>query len=147
MLAVRPLIHYISSVNDAVPTSVPVTAPHPCLRCGACCAIFRVTFAASELLPESLDVPAELTIPGNPGDAVMRGTERDFRIRCVALTGRVGKNASCSIYERRPSPCRKFEASYAYGVQEIRCDEARAGHGLPPLTLRDFDGVRNFKRS
>jgi hypothetical protein len=31
-------------------------------------------------------------------------------------------------------------------VKEPRCDEARAAHSLPPLTLRDYDGVRNRGR-
>lgn len=125
---------------------MPAAALHPCLRCGACCAIFRVSFESSEISPESLDVPAAFTIAGDPGSSLMKGTERDFRIRCVALSGQVGKNATCLIYERRPSPCRKFEASFAHGVREPRCDEARAGHRLPPLTLQDYDGVRNFRK-
>jgi Fe-S-cluster containining protein len=29
--------------------------------------------------------------------------------RCVALAGRVGVAVSCSIYEKRPEACRKFE--------------------------------------
>ena len=49
---------------------------HPCLRCGACCAHFRVAFHWSEA--ESFlggEVPAELTVKLDPHRLVMRGTE------------------------------------------------------------------------
>ena len=75
--------------------------------------------------------------------SLMTGTHTLENTRCVALKGTVGKDGSCSIYENRPSPCRKFEASYAYGVKEPRCDEARAAYELPPLTVQNYDGFRN----
>lgn len=73
----------------------------------------------------------------------MKGTDTLQDPRCTALSGTLGKDAHCSIYENRPSACRKFEASYEYGVKESRCDEARAIHGLPPLTHQDYDAFRN----
>jgi Fe-S-cluster containining protein len=90
-------------------------------------------------------VPVELTVAVDGAMSVMRGTDILQNTRCTALNGEVGLNGSCTIYENRPSPCRKFESSYAYGVKEPRCDEARATHGLAPLTLRDYDGVRNLE--
>ena len=57
----------------------------------------------------------------------MDGTER-HPVRCVALTGRCGKQSICSIYERRPSTCDQFQM----GAE--RCNEKiHARHGLPPL--------------
>jgi Fe-S-cluster containining protein len=116
---------------------------HPCLSCGACCAYYRVSFHPSETSPESFETPNAMVIPVHSEESVMMGTHTIQNTRCVALTGEVGKDAHCSIYENRPSPCRKFEASYSYGVKEPRCDEARVAHGLLPLTLRDYDGFRN----
>lgn len=84
-----------------------------------------------------------MVTPTGPDEYVMRGTDTPSAPRCVALNGQVGKDASCSIYENRPSPCRKFEASYTYGLKEPRCDEARATFGMPPLRLQDYDGFRN----
>jgi Fe-S-cluster containining protein len=93
-----------------------------------------------------MHVPTHLAIKVDDETSVMRGTDITHNTRCKALIGEVGKNGSCKIYENRPSPCRKFESSYSYGVKEPRCDEARAAHSLPPLTLRDYDGVRNRGR-
>lgn len=39
--------------------------------------------------------------------------------RCVALTGRVGKDAACSIYEQRPEICRVF-APGSWACREVR---------------------------
>lgn len=175
---------------------------HPCLRCGACCAYFRVSFYWREAeksehekaVPEGFweegdgDTSAEResvngTIVGSVGvervsasgaiaDGVgvervsagrvgvsarasgaaststrsshtslyrtMKGTGVKHHPKCVALKGQVGELAFCSIYENRPSPCRKFEASYENGVQNKRCDEARRAHGLKPLTKDDW---------
>ncbi len=102
---------------------------------------------ASETSPESYQVPIDLLVPVHENEYAMKGTDSLNRTRCVALTGTVGSGASCTIYENRPSACRKFEASFEYGVKEPRCDEARAAHGLLPLTLRDYDAYRNRRRS
>ena len=116
---------------------------HPCLTCGACCAFFRVSFYSTERDQDRLQVPRELTVQIDSKESVMEGTNQIQSPRCVALTGEVAKDAHCSIYENRPSPCRKFEASYTYGLKEPRCDEARAAFGMPPLRLQDYDGFRN----
>mgnify|MGYP001769464621 CR=1 FL=1 len=96
-----------------------------CLACGACCASFRVDFSREELDEHGGQVPCGLA--GELNDALyrMRGTDH-LPPRCAALTGRIGVQAVCGIYEWRPSPCREFaEGSPA-------CDRARALHGLPP---------------
>lgn len=106
-------------------------AVHPCLRCGACCAAFRVSFYWAE------PVPDELTVRISPFLAAMDGTDRPTP-RCVALAGDVGTAAHCTIYEARPTPCREFAASWEDGTANPRCDAARARHDLPPLRPEDY---------
>jgi Fe-S-cluster containining protein len=47
--------------------------------------------------------------------------------RCIALSGEIGQQVACSIYESRPSPCREFD------IEHAACARARQLHGLPPL--------------
>lgn len=101
-----------------------------CTHCGACCACFRVDFAVYELDDMGGQVPAHLTMEVKGATARMRGTDL-VPIRCVALSGTVGQEVGCSIYQHRPSPCRDLvEGSDA-------CARARAHHGLPALPARD----------
>lgn len=97
-----------------------------CTSCGACCASFRVDFAIYELDEMGGSVPAGLAVKVNGSTCRMRGTDH-VPIRCAALTGKVGTQVACGIYEWRPSPCREFaEGDYA-------CNKARTRHGLAPL--------------
>jgi uncharacterized protein len=98
-----------------------------CIECGACCASLRVSFywAETDAHPGG-SVPQQLTTRIGPYHVAMRGTESK-PVRCVALTGEVGRAVSCSIYPMRSSTCREFEA----GTE--RCNRARQGLGLPPL--------------
>ena len=107
-----------------MPPSVP---DHPCLRCGACCAAFRVDFASHEMEDLGGTVPAGLAVEVTGNTMRMRGTDH-LPIRCAALTGKVGERASCGIYEWRPNPCRELEPG------SDGCGRARARHGLPPLS-------------
>lgn len=102
------------------------TDVHPCLQCGACCASFRVDFAREESEHEGGSVPAGLAVELTSTLCRMRGTDHSPP-RCAALTGRIGEQAACGIYEWRPSPCREFEAG------SDACTLARARHGLPAL--------------
>jgi Fe-S-cluster containining protein len=70
----------------------------------------------------------------------MRGT-LSKPVRCVALKGELGKVVSCSIYAKRPSPCREFDAWLADGTPDERCQQARASVGLPALPHRDHRGL------
>lgn len=123
-------------------------ALHPCLACGACCACFRVSFYWREADPgqNPLAVPAELTEDYNQFKLSMKGTNSKHHSRCVALEGKVGEGASCSIYSLRPSPCRDFAASYEDGTHKPRCDYARGRYGLPPLKLKDWVNVQGPER-
>lgn len=105
---------------------------NPCISCGACCATFRVDFAREELLSEGGTVPDSLAIDLLPGLCRMRGTDHASP-RCAALVGTVGQQASCGIYEWRPSPCREFGLRAPLGIGDDACNRARRRHGLAPL--------------
>ena len=99
---------------------------HPCLTCGACCASFRVDFSVHETQEMGGDVPDGLVVEVTGATSRMRGTDHSPP-RCAALTGKVGTQAACGIYEWRPTPCRAFAA----GSQA--CHPARRRQGPPPF--------------
>ena len=106
---------------------------NPCLACGACCAFFRASFHWLETTAsDDGTVPVEMTVPVTRHLVTMRGSDRS-KPRCNALMGEIGTAVHCSIYEKRASPCRDFQASWVDGQHNERCDRARAAHGLPPL--------------
>ncbi|WP_133819988.1 YkgJ family cysteine cluster protein [Tahibacter aquaticus] len=108
--------------------------PHPCQRCGACCARFRVAFHWSETTAFSAQgMPLELTEPLDAHRVSMRGTDCR-QPHCINLAGRVGSEVSCREYARRPSPCRDLAAAWEHGQPSPQCDRARAAYGLAPLT-------------
>lgn len=117
-----------------------MSATHPCLRCGACCATFRVSFYWAEADDASPGgVPAALTDKLTPHRRVMRGTNQPAP-RCSALLGDIGSSVRCTIHPQRSSTCRDFAASYedGTGAHNPRCDQARTGWGLAPLTREDW---------
>jgi Fe-S-cluster containining protein len=108
------------------------SASNPCTQCGACCASFRVDFAREELQSEGGCVPDGLAVELNASLCRMRGSDH-ARPRCAALVGTVGVQASCGIYEWRPSPCREFGLRAPMGIGDEACARARQRHGLMPL--------------
>lgn len=111
---------------------------HPCLRCGACCATFRVSFHWSEAQPDNPDgPPPELVMPLRRHELAMRGTEGSHP-RCVGLRGTIGVDGHCGIYPQRPSVCRAVEPSWEFGRHSPQCDKGRAAHGLKLLTPEDW---------
>ncbi|MCF4997992.1 YkgJ family cysteine cluster protein [Pseudomonas syringae] len=104
----------------------------PCLNCGACCSHFRVSFFWGECTSAGGIVPDELVTQITPSRVAMIGTDCK-PVRCTALTGEVGSTVQCSIYEKRSSTCREFEASWESGEHNVDCDAARAAFGLAPL--------------
>ncbi|UXY13788.1 YkgJ family cysteine cluster protein [Chitiniphilus purpureus] len=106
----------------------------PCLSCGACCAAFRVTFDASELQSEGGCVPDGLADREAAHLARLKGTDH-ARPRCLALTGQIGVQVRCGIYQERPNPCREFAPLAELGDFSPACNRARARHGLPPLPV------------
>ncbi len=122
---------------------------NPCTSCGACCSYFRVEFYWRETEKNSEhQVPEHLTEDLNSFKKCMKGTLEKSGNRCVALTGRIGKQVACTNYKNRPTPCRNFQASYADGkTPNRRCDEARAAKGLAPIPRPDSLQERSEKNS
>ncbi len=77
-----------------------------CQRCGACCAVFRVSFywAEADDAPGGT-VPVALTRQVSPHHRCMAGTDA-APVRCIALHGEPGRSVACGIYEHRSSTCR-----------------------------------------
>jgi len=98
----------------------------PCLRCGACCATYRVSFYWAEAEAQGLD--ARWTESLTPWLACMAGTSKAHP-RCAALTGQVGDQVACQVYPSRPQACREV----APGSDQ--CQRARVRHGLGMLTV------------
>ncbi|HET7730689.1 MAG TPA: YkgJ family cysteine cluster protein [Usitatibacter sp.] len=101
-------------------------APSPCLRCGACCATFRVSFYWGEAVTLGLEADAVEKV--TPHLICMAGTNSGAS-RCHALHGTVGQAVECGLYAKRPSPCRELQPG------EDKCNRARARHGLAPIAL------------
>lgn len=111
---------------------------HPCERCGACCASFRVAFHWMETEPSmGGSVPLAVTEKLDPHRLAMRGTQA-YRPRCVALEGIVGETTRCSIYPHRPSVCHELLPAWEFGEPSSQCDRARIAHGLAPLTPAEW---------
>lgn len=101
-----------------------------CMRCGACCANFRVSFYWGEAddAPGG-HVPAALTEQVNAHYRCMAGTNGKSP-RCVALSGEIGKQVACTIYLQRPSPCREFNIFEPDGTLNPRCQKLREQRGI-----------------
>jgi hypothetical protein len=111
---------------------------NPCIRCGVCCATYRVSFYWAECDDATPDgVPAGMTERLTHFRSCMTGTNAP-KPRCIALTGELGVNARCSIYPHRPSVCRAVTPSYYDGRPHAQCDQARQAHGLPLLSPADW---------
>ncbi len=114
---------------------------NPCIKCGACCAYFRVSFYWGETT-ESVEgtIPTDLSQDITPFYKCMKGTDQKHPF-CIALQGEVGMQVQCNIYELRSSACRDFGIHWDHGFidadsEEInRCNKARAVWGLPKLEI------------
>jgi Fe-S-cluster containining protein len=91
---------------------------YDCQSCGACCSHRWSWPVLKRDRSDAVNIPKEMQRYDYP---LMKTTEG----RCVALSGTVGCNVSCNIYNNRPSACRSFIAG-----SEL-CKEARASIGLP----------------
>jgi Fe-S-cluster containining protein len=110
---------------------------HPCRTCGACCAMWAVQFHNDHLQPRG-PTPRNKTVPAKTKNhSCMIGTNQD-EPRCIALEGVIGDRVRCSIYPDRPPVCHDVIASYEHGHRDRSCDDARARHGLPRITVRDW---------
>lgn len=78
-------------------------APSDCRKCGACCAHYeRVDIGFDD--PNYSWLRDNDLIENAQSDAAMKMKDD----RCIALTGTVGKDAQCSIYDHRPEGCREY---------------------------------------
>ena len=103
------------------------------MNCGACCAMYRVSFywAEADDAPGGW-VPADTTEQLTPTLRCMRGTSSKTP-RCKQLQGQI-PGALCGIYENRPSVCRELEPYDEDGKPTDQCTRARAAYGLPELS-------------
>ena len=95
---------------------------YDCRTCGACCAF-------------SADWPVLTTPrdhgPEGPGpEWTDDGHVRWAGDRCAGLAGTVGVDVTCTLYARRPQPCRDCQAG------SVPCEVARRAHGLPVDEVR-----------
>jgi Fe-S-cluster containining protein len=74
-----------------------------CMRCGACCA-YSAAWPRFTLEDEAAlaRLPPALVAAGGGG---MRCVED----RCAALTGEIGRETACTVYQDRPLVCRDCE--------------------------------------
>ena len=101
---------------------------YDCQQCGACCVSDFDSVDYVHLREEDLDrlnadeykqfVYTDATY-GKTQCSMRTARDSEGNCRCAALEGQVGKSVSCSIYERRPLVCRKFQPETA------ECDYAR----------------------
>lgn len=78
-------------------------------------------------------VPVGLTVDVTTQTCRMRGTDH-LPVRCAALTGKLGEQVACGIYEWRPSPCREFaegsdaclRARYRQGLGLLQANMSRS---------------------
>jgi uncharacterized protein len=97
-----------------------------CETCGLCCSMFP----SVQLTSKDVVSPAntwEITINDIDDDEIVvdRLLRRDGETgSCTSLSGTVGENVGCQIYESRPSVCRTFEAG------SDRCHALRRLKGL-----------------
>ncbi|HEY0328931.1 MAG TPA: YkgJ family cysteine cluster protein [Rhodopseudomonas sp.] len=101
--------------------TLPPPADSPCQPCGACCGY-------SENWPRftTEDDAALDRIPEQFVNARLSGMRCDGQ-RCSALTGQIGVNTACGIYQLRPEVCRTCQPG------DPECAMARRRYGLPPL--------------
>lgn len=101
-----------------------------CLTCGACCAYFRVSFywVEGEILPQNHVESI------NAVYSCMVGTNQK-NPRCIALTGVVGQQVSCSVYASRSSSCKEVQ------IADEQCNKARKAHQLIPLVAIETEFI------
>jgi Fe-S-cluster containining protein len=88
-----------------------------CQACGACCCntdenraeeyIDYVEVTPRAALNRRPDLVRKLTVLNDKGERHMKMKGREQR--CVALEGKLGEHVSCTIYELRPSGCRRVQ--------------------------------------
>lgn len=87
---------------------LPILRPAPvdCQSCGACCSHYKLIdlYSDDPNFRYLVDLGLVEAIEGGGFSMKM-----DANRRCIALTGNVGEQTSCSVYDHRPESCRSFE--------------------------------------
>jgi Fe-S-cluster containining protein len=125
--------HNENGVLSSQDFSVLIEPENLCFSCGACCAYYRASFYWSEAddFPSGT-VPVHLTEKLSDFRRIMIGTNAP-NPRCIALSGTIGEEVYCQIYEARSSVCREFKISWDQNIHNPRCDAARLFWGLSPM--------------
>lgn len=98
------------------PVEHPIDQPTDadCSRCGACCAEAGfVAVTPTDTTPRALTQTTKglnHLSQETRSQLGRRCMKRHLGGRCVALEGVIGEKVACSIYEKRPAVCRRFEA-------------------------------------
>lgn len=71
-------------------------------------------------------MPNDVVEDLSPVYSCMKGTNQK-NPRCVMLSGEIGQQVSCTMYEQRSSSCKEVQAG------DSQCAKARSAHGLIPL--------------
>lgn len=113
-----------------------------CRTCGLCCsALYSVQLTRSD--PTSEEHFWDITIEGQNDkeivvDRVLRRNSQTGR--CLSLSGEIGKDVKCEIYEQRPQACRSLEAD------SDACHSLRRSFGMEaPLSQMEMaEGLVKF---
>ena len=107
-----------------------MSAGYDCVSCGACCMNpdenkaegyrWYVEVRDTKLLDKP-DLRKRHVVYDDHGVPHLR---LDPSGRCTALVGKIGRRATCSIYELRPKGCRMLEPG------DARCLQARRERGI-----------------
>lgn len=113
------------------------TSELDCMKCGACCVAPYDQESWVDILREDVDrltkserrrlVARRRPTPALGSEPLLRfktKVNRQGHVVCKALSGLVGLNCKCSVYERRPTICQDF--SPGSGL----CRDARKEAGL-----------------
>lgn len=71
-------------------------------------------------------MPSDVVEPLTAVYSCMKGTNQT-NPRCVMLSGEIGQQVSCTMYEQRSSSCKEVQTG------DSQCAKARNAHGLIPL--------------
>lgn len=82
-----------------------------CMECGACCTGGAVTDKHVHVTSEDLaQWPSDkLHFLSSDQEAVGRHYNGRGTVTCMAFSGQPGGSCRCTIYENRPSGCRRYE--------------------------------------
>ena len=71
-------------------------------------------------------MPSDVIEQLSPAYSCREGTNYNY-FCCVMLSGEIGQQVSCTMYEHRSSSCKEVQAG------DEQCNKARYAHGLIPL--------------